>query len=66
MEDITTIDLQQYIKKDPFSKKKQKKQEIWLYNLPEENKKLFNIIELLRKEYNNETFVITQNINKRV
>lgn len=60
MEDITTIDLQQYIKKDPFL---DKKQEIWLHNLPEENKKLFNIIELLRKEYNNETFVITQNIN---
>ena len=62
MEDIATIDLQQYIKEKLFNPETER-QKIWLHNLPEENKKLFNIIELLRKEYNNETFVITQNIN---
>ena len=61
MEDITTIDLQKYIKKK-LSSPETERQEIWLHNLPE-NEELFNIIELLRKEYNNETFVITQNIN---
>ena len=64
MEDIATIDLQQYIKEKLFNPETER-QKIWLHNLPEENKKLFNIIELLRKEYNNETFVITQNINIR-
>ena len=61
MEDITTIDLQKYIKKKLFSPKTER-QEIWLHNLPNDET-LFDIISQLREKYKNETFVIKQNIN---
>ena len=60
MEDITTIDLQQYIKKELFDETG--RQEIWLHNLPNTSF-LFDIINKLREKYKNETFVISQNIN---
>ena len=62
MEDITTIDLQKYIKKK-LSSPETERQKIWLHNLPE-NEELFNIIELLRKEYNNENFIFI--INQKI
>lgn len=68
MEDITTrnniiTDLEQYIKKSPFLNPKRKKREIWLHNLPK-NEDLFNIIELLREEYNSEDFIFI--INQKI
>ena len=69
MEDITTKNdiitglEQQYIKKGPFLNSETKKQEIWLHNLPE-NEELFNIIELLREEYDSEDFIFI--INQKI
>ena len=61
MEDITTIDLQQYIKKELFVPETER-QEIWLHNLPNTSF-LFDIINKLHEKYKDETFVITQYIN---
>ena len=56
----TTIDLQQYIKKELFDETG--RQEIWLHNLPNTSF-LFDIINKLREKYKDDTFVIKQNIN---
>ena len=56
----TTIDLQQYIKKELFDETG--RQKIWLHNLPNTSF-LFDIINKLREKYKDDTFVIKQNIN---
>ena len=61
MEDIATIDLQQYIKEELFDPETGR-QEIWLHNLPNTSF-LFEIINKLREKHKDETFVITQDIN---
>ena len=61
MEDIATIDLQQYIKKELFVPETER-QEIRLHNLPNTSF-LFDIINKLREKHKDDTFVIKQNIN---
>lgn len=60
MEDITTIDLQKYIKKKLFFPKTER-QEIWLHNLPN-NETLFDIINKIRKTHKEEFLIFTQEI----
>lgn len=60
MEDIATIDLQQYIKKKLFNPETER-QKIWLHNLPNDET-LFDIINKIRKTYTIETLVFTEEI----
>ena len=60
MEDIATIDLQQYIKEELFDPETGR-QEIWLHNLPNDET-LFDIIDKIRETHKEEFLIFFEKI----